>query len=293
MLTPARRRPRHLAPPRLRPPRRRPDRARRAGARRVSSPRAPETAAGAPRRRRGDPVPPAPPASQPPGAPVAPAARPRRRPSACPLAGPSTGPAAFAPRPGPARPGGSAGRARRPVPPRRCRHRRLDRGIRSPHPAARRPRLARAAPRKGRGWVAVSARSWPPSPCSAPASSARRRHRRTTRRRPPRSPARTPRPRARTRTPRRSCRAPATSRSSRWPRRSSPSVVQIETQEGLGSGVIYDTSGLILTNAHVVGSAPDGAGQPLRRHASSTARSSAPTPAATSPSSRSTPATRR
>jgi len=32
-------------------------------------------------------------------------------------------------------------------------------------------------------------------------------------------------------------------------------VVQIENAEGLGSGVVYDPSGLILTNAHVVGSA--------------------------------------
>jgi S1-C subfamily serine protease len=32
----------------------------------------------------------------------------------------------------------------------------------------------------------------------------------------------------------------------------SPSVVQIETAEGLGSGVVYE-SGLIMTNAHVVG----------------------------------------
>ena len=32
----------------------------------------------------------------------------------------------------------------------------------------------------------------------------------------------------------------------------SPSVVQLETPGGLGSGVIYDESGLILTAAHVV-----------------------------------------
>src|SRR3954464_15342855 len=34
-----------------------------------------------------------------------------------------------------------------------------------------------------------------------------------------------------------------------------PSIVQINTTEGLGSGVIYDTSGHIVTNAHVVGEA--------------------------------------
>ena len=33
----------------------------------------------------------------------------------------------------------------------------------------------------------------------------------------------------------------------------SPAVVQIEEQEGLGSGVVYDAGGLIVTNAHVVG----------------------------------------
>jgi putative serine protease PepD len=33
----------------------------------------------------------------------------------------------------------------------------------------------------------------------------------------------------------------------------SPAVVQIETGSGLGSGVVFDEEGLILTNAHVVG----------------------------------------
>ncbi|MEU2126752.1 trypsin-like peptidase domain-containing protein [Streptomyces sp. NPDC018352] len=32
-----------------------------------------------------------------------------------------------------------------------------------------------------------------------------------------------------------------------------PSVVQIQTTEGLGSGIVYDTKGHIVTNAHVVG----------------------------------------
>jgi S1-C subfamily serine protease len=36
-------------------------------------------------------------------------------------------------------------------------------------------------------------------------------------------------------------------------RRVSPSVVQIETSSGLGSGVVYDGKGHIVTNAHVVG----------------------------------------
>jgi S1-C subfamily serine protease len=35
----------------------------------------------------------------------------------------------------------------------------------------------------------------------------------------------------------------------------SPSVVQIETSEGLGSGIVFDGKGDIVTNAHVVGSA--------------------------------------
>jgi S1-C subfamily serine protease len=34
-----------------------------------------------------------------------------------------------------------------------------------------------------------------------------------------------------------------------------PSVVQIETQSGLGSGIVFDSSGDIVTNAHVVGGA--------------------------------------
>ena len=36
-----------------------------------------------------------------------------------------------------------------------------------------------------------------------------------------------------------------------------PSVVKIQTTDGLGSGVVYDESGLILTNAHVVAGASD------------------------------------
>lgn len=38
-------------------------------------------------------------------------------------------------------------------------------------------------------------------------------------------------------------------------RKVSPSVVQIETSEGLGSGIIFDAKGDIVTNAHVVGTA--------------------------------------
>ena len=37
----------------------------------------------------------------------------------------------------------------------------------------------------------------------------------------------------------------------------SPSVVQIETPQGLGSGVVYDDKGDIVTNAHVVGTATE------------------------------------
>lgn len=38
-------------------------------------------------------------------------------------------------------------------------------------------------------------------------------------------------------------------------KRVAPSVVQVETPSGLGSGVVFDTKGDIVTNAHVVGSA--------------------------------------
>jgi putative serine protease PepD len=38
-------------------------------------------------------------------------------------------------------------------------------------------------------------------------------------------------------------------------RKVAPSVVQIETGEGLGSGIVFDSRGHIVTNAHVVGTA--------------------------------------
>jgi putative serine protease PepD len=38
-------------------------------------------------------------------------------------------------------------------------------------------------------------------------------------------------------------------------RRVAPSVVQIQTSEGLGSGIVFDNQGNIVTNAHVVGTA--------------------------------------
>ena len=38
-------------------------------------------------------------------------------------------------------------------------------------------------------------------------------------------------------------------------RKVAPSVVQIETSEGLGSGIVFDAKGNIVTNAHVVGTA--------------------------------------
>ncbi len=38
-------------------------------------------------------------------------------------------------------------------------------------------------------------------------------------------------------------------------RKVSPSVVQIQTSEGLGSGIVFDAKGDVVTNAHVVGTA--------------------------------------
>ena len=38
-------------------------------------------------------------------------------------------------------------------------------------------------------------------------------------------------------------------------KRVAPAVVQIETADGLGSGIVYDGKGHIVTNAHVVGTA--------------------------------------
>src|SRR5262245_15339396 len=55
-------------------------------------------------------------------------------------------------------------------------------------------------------------------------------------------------------------------------RRVLPSVVEIKTASGLGSGVVYDTVGHIVTNAHVVGSATSfqvvlaGSAKPLPAH---------------------------
>jgi S1-C subfamily serine protease len=56
-------------------------------------------------------------------------------------------------------------------------------------------------------------------------------------------------------------------------RRVLPSVVEIRTAAGLGSGVIFDSTGDIVTNAHVVGSARSfqvflaGSARPLAGHA--------------------------
>ena len=61
-----------------------------------------------------------------------------------------------------------------------------------------------------------------------------------------------------------------------------PSVVQIETAEGLGSGIVFDAKGHIVTNAHVVGDGQDASPSRPRRAASSRARSSARSPRTTS-----------
>ena len=44
-----------------------------------------------------------------------------------------------------------------------------------------------------------------------------------------------------------------------------PSVVEIRTRSGLGSGVVFDSSGDIVTNAHVVGQA-SAIAVPIARH---------------------------
>ena len=65
-------------------------------------------------------------------------------------------------------------------------------------------------------------------------------------------------------------------------------------QTGVGSGVIFDANGWILTNRHVVDRQSATATSSSRTAASSPARSTASTPSPTSPSSRSTrPASRR
>ena len=70
---------------------------------------------------------------------------------------------------------------------------------------------------------------------------------------------------------------------------SRPAVVQIQTPDGLGSGIVYDSSGLIVTNAHVVGQSGH-VQVTLSTGRTSTARWSGPTRRATSPWSRSPPA---
>jgi len=62
-------------------------------------------------------------------------------------------------------------------------------------------------------------------------------------------------------------------------RRVRPSVVQIETSSGLGSGVVFDSGGDVVTNAHVVGSATSCASPPPRAAATPPPRwaSSSPT----------------
>ena len=63
-----------------------------------------------------------------------------------------------------------------------------------------------------------------------------------------------------------------------------PSVVVIRAGDGLGSGVIYDGRGLVLTNAHVVGRRIGRDGHPHRRDQPRRAPWWAPIPPPTSPS---------
>ncbi len=53
-----------------------------------------------------------------------------------------------------------------------------------------------------------------------------------------------------------------------------PSVVQIQASSGLGSGVVYDDEGHIVTNAHVVGDERDVQGDDVDERDSADRRSS-------------------
>ena len=66
-------------------------------------------------------------------------------------------------------------------------------------------------------------------------------------------------------------------------RKVAPSVVQITTSEGLGSGIVFDSKGHIVTNAHVVGNREDASPSRRPRATSSRARSSARSRPTTSP----------
>ena len=63
----------------------------------------------------------------------------------------------------------------------------------------------------------------------------------------------------------------------------SPSVVQIQTSEGLGSGIVFDNKGDIVTNDHVVGNAKTFTVTTTTAPSRSRARSWGPSPRTTSP----------